>query len=1010
MEQKQHYKISELYSFADFPYLIGVAVSYVFLAYIALTYFSYNGVISLVWPSSGLAVAALLIGGKKYFPGVYVGAFIANLLVGSSITLSAIIAIGNTLEAVFAAWLLLSVWGFDANLKHPRDYLKLSLAGAVGALISSANGVMILKITGLVAWSAFLHDFINWWMGDLLGILMMTPLILIWRYFPAGWFRREKFLEFIICFGGAFLAGQVVFLGWFESSLGMIGGDYWAFFFVAWSAIRFGCHGALLVIFMTTLQALSSVVLGVGYLQDIHSVQAIIMNLWFYIFALTIVGISLSLVMHARSKSEEKQRENYDRFRLVVENAPYAMHEFDQTGQIVSMNPAGLIIMGINNMASFNAGIYLDAVCEEDKRRLHGLFEKACKGESSYFEFTTINGNIYQSCFVPTDTKENGYVIGITQDITERKKAEKKEAEHAYIMQLIATNAPTDKILEEIVGRIESGNPEIICSVLLLDQDKRTLSTVMAPKLPDFYNAAVDTVVIGPETGSCGTAAFTGKRVIVEDITTHPYWQNFKELAAKADLRSCWSQPFKGTDGRVLGTFAIYHRTVAKPNEADIKKIESAGQLIAIVIERMESQQKMQELNRTLEKKVNERTLDLVKAKQVAESATEAKSEFLSHMSHEIRTPMNSIIGMSYLALKTATNPKQLDYLQKIHQSGEHLLELINNILDLSKMEAKMLVMEKDSFALNAVKERLGTIFNTLAEEKNIALSIKFSPDIPGFLNGDLQHLNQVLVNLAGNALKFTSHGEVVISATCVSKDKASCLVRFEVKDTGIGMSDLQKTRLFQPFVQGDSSITRVYGGTGLGLTISKQLIELMGGEIGVDSAQLKGSTFWFQIPFDIVKSQPVEERSTMEEVVDDTLLQNTKILLAEDNRFNQQVAKELLGYLGVNVVVAANGAEAVDLLLNHQMQFDCILMDMQMPVMDGLDATRIIRSYVQYDSLPIIAMTANISQNDFNACLNVGMNDYIAKPITTKKLYTTICRWIKKHDSQQSVEFNKQE
>jgi signal transduction histidine kinase/ActR/RegA family two-component response regulator len=600
---------------------------------------------------------------------------------------------------------------------------------------------------------------------------------------------------------------------------------------------------------------------------------------------------------------------------------------------------------------------------------------------------------------VPIGNKEYGHVMSITQDITKRKQAEKQEAEHAEIMTLIAKDETPIVIFERIVANLEARNTDLICSVLLLSEDGHCLMHAVAPSLPDFYNAAINGVEIGPNNGSCGVAAFTGELVIVEDISSHPYWMNYKHLAERAGVKSCWSQPFKGSDGRVLGTFAIYSRHVCAPTEVDIKQIVTASQLSAIVVERMLSQNQLQELNRTLESKVEERTRDLEAAKLEAEISNKAKSDFLSHMSHEIRTPMNSIIGMSYLALQNETHPKQRDYLQKIHYSGEHLLDLINNILDLSKIERSMLVLDKQSFALNKVTERLNTLFHLPAIEKGIELSFHLDPEIPTFLHGDLQHLNQVLVNLTGNALKFTSQGNVVIRAHLLSQDEQCCWVRFEVEDSGIGIKKDLQAKLFQPFVQGDSSITRIYGGTGLGLTISKKLIELMGGAVGLQSTLQKGTTFWFDIPLGVSDGALVD--ITNEDLIDYALLANAQILLAEDNLFNQQVAKGLLEYVGTKVVVASNGLEAIDLILKHELPFDCVLMDMQMPEMDGIEATRIIRRSSQGERLPIIALTANISKEDYDACYDVGMSDFISKPVSPLLLYATVCKWVraqKKH------------
>jgi signal transduction histidine kinase/DNA-binding response OmpR family regulator len=408
---------------------------------------------------------------------------------------------------------------------------------------------------------------------------------------------------------------------------------------------------------------------------------------------------------------------------------------------------------------------------------------------------------------------------------------------------------------------------------------------------------------------------------------------------------------------------------------------------------------KLRGFTETLQDQVKQRTRDLEHALLLAEEANRAKSMFLAHMSHELRTPLNGVIGMVDLLLATPTNPQQRRYCDLAKISARSLLDLINDVLDFSKIEAGKLELESADFDLHEAVEGVAQILNERARKKNLELLCRIDPEVPRFVTGDPVRFRQVLMNLISNAVKFTERGEVSVHVALLEQRGPKAMVKIEVRDTGLGIPKDRQDRLFKSFSQVDASTTRKFGGSGLGLAISQRITEIMGGQMGVESEEGKGSTFWFtsqlqtRVP-DAAEAKPQSAPQTADEFpADSSPLEGMKVLLAEDHEINQMVAGEILTRAGCQVTIVANGQEALEAVQRGGL--DLVLMDCQMPMMDGLEATRRIRKHESESNkgahIPIIALTANAIKGDRELCLAAGMDGYVTKPIEAAEVISTI-------------------
>ena len=431
---------------------------------------------------------------------------------------------------------------------------------------------------------------------------------------------------------------------------------------------------------------------------------------------------------------------------------------------------------------------------------------------------------------------------------------------------------------------------------------------------------------------------------------------------------------------------------ITKPINVEITRLR-----ICNLLERERLRKEVEEHRDHLEELVQARTLALSVAKEAAEAANKAKSCFLANMNHELRTPLTGMMGMSELALRRATDPRQKDQLTKAVLCSQRLLAIINDILDISRIEADRLTLDAVDFEVGRLLEQLDHLMTRQAAEKGLLLSVEVAPELARrTLHGDPLRLGQVLYHLTSNAIKFTSAGSVRVSVAATEETATDVRLRFEIRDTGIGISAADQAHLFTPFEQADASLARIYGGTGLGLALSKRLVQAMGGNIEVDSQVDVGSVFWFTVRLGSARhfvAAAVSRSSPSAELELFTRHAGARVLVVEDDPISREIVKDLLQDAGLRVDLAGDGAVAVEMA--RQTRYDLILMDIQMPKMNGVDAALTIFALPGREPPPILAMTASVSPDDKVRCLAVGMQDIITLPLDPERLFTTVLLWL---------------
>ncbi|MBE7379794.1 MAG: PAS domain S-box protein [Leptolyngbya sp. SIO1E4] len=725
-------------------------------------------------------------------------------------------------------------------------------------------------------------------------------------------------------------------------------------------------------------------------------------EMFFRIFAAR-VGAELE-----RQQAETALRQGEEQFRTLIENVPGAVYRCrsDEWWTMTFLSEA------IADLTGYPAADFMnkpgrslaDLLTKSDVTAVNAVMRQAVDAHQPYvveYPITHANGSerwMYEKGQGIFDDAGNLlWLDGVIVDITNRKRAEMLLTSQKQVLELIAADAPLDATLALLVSTFEKLAHCSTGSILLLDDSGQHLHHSIAPNLPEAYQQLVDGLEIGPAVGSCGTAAYRKAPVIVTDTQSDPLWSQWRDLARRFNLHSCWSMPIMSSQGTMMGTFALYFDRPQAPTADHWQILETAAHLAGIAMER----------KRTAE--------ELYRAKEAAEMANRAKSQFLANMSHELRTPMNAILGFAQLmARDTSLSPQQQGALNVINTSGEHLLDLINDVLEMSKIEAGTITLSPHPFDLRHLLRTLQDMFQIQAEAKQLTLRFTLDDAVPRYIVGDEGKLRQVLINLLGNALKFTQVGHVALTVQAEAPTAAANgTLTFAIEDTGPGIPDEVLPLLFKPFVQAIHHVPGE-GGSGLGLAITQQFVQLMGGAIAIATEVGQGSTFTFSIALEPVEPTALatlEDLSLQVATASDKTVQCLapdqpvyRILVVDDRPENLDPLVQLLQSVGFDTRAAINGQDALNQWSTWHPHL--IWMDMRMPIMDGYEATRQIRKREQgrgasenpaasapssiSPALPtkIIALTASAFEDQREEMLAAGCDDFMHKPFHGEEIF----------------------